>query len=74
MKPFSNVFTLRTIDACSWADMLLWITPIPPMSAIVMAMSTSVTVSMGLERNGELSTTLRVMRERRSTLDAGKLM
>mmetsp|Transcript_96038 Transcript_96038/g.296178 ORF Transcript_96038/g.296178 Transcript_96038/m.296178 type:complete len:268 (-) Transcript_96038:15-818(-) len=51
-KPFRKRFTFRTSSTWSSMGMLLWITPMPPCSAMPMAIFDSVTVSMGLETMG----------------------
>mmetsp|Transcript_80900 Transcript_80900/g.142660 ORF Transcript_80900/g.142660 Transcript_80900/m.142660 type:complete len:205 (+) Transcript_80900:1566-2180(+) len=55
INPLRNFFTCRTKEACSSASQLLWITPMPPRSAMFTAMFTSVTVSIGELTNGVLS-------------------
>jgi len=48
----SALFTRLTWRACSSRGMFLWITPIPPSLAMVMASCSSVTVSMAADRMG----------------------
>mmetsp|Transcript_79936 Transcript_79936/g.193721 ORF Transcript_79936/g.193721 Transcript_79936/m.193721 type:complete len:298 (+) Transcript_79936:709-1602(+) len=55
MNPFLNRFTFMTSSDCSWIDMLVWMTPMPPCKAIPIAILDSVTVSMGLETMGVFS-------------------
>mmetsp|Transcript_98536 Transcript_98536/g.261862 ORF Transcript_98536/g.261862 Transcript_98536/m.261862 type:complete len:298 (-) Transcript_98536:224-1117(-) len=51
-KPFLKRLTFMTSSAWSSTGMLVWITPIPPCSAMPMAILDSVTVSIGLETTG----------------------
>mmetsp|Transcript_10142 Transcript_10142/g.28679 ORF Transcript_10142/g.28679 Transcript_10142/m.28679 type:complete len:298 (+) Transcript_10142:593-1486(+) len=55
MKPLRYRFTFMTSSDCSWIDMLVWMTPMPPCKAIPIAILDSVTVSMGLETMGVFS-------------------
>ena len=45
-------FTFCTSAACSDAGMLRWITPMPPLRAIAMAMRASVTLSIAADTSG----------------------
>ena len=48
-----SLFLTRSISRRCWAmDMFLWMTPMPPMRAMEMAMADSVTVSMAAESSG----------------------
>mmetsp|Transcript_47090 Transcript_47090/g.102431 ORF Transcript_47090/g.102431 Transcript_47090/m.102431 type:complete len:295 (+) Transcript_47090:659-1543(+) len=55
MKPFSKLFTFSTIFAWASAGWSPWIIPRPPSRAMLMAMFTSVTVSIGLLITGFLN-------------------
>mmetsp|Transcript_26920 Transcript_26920/g.62559 ORF Transcript_26920/g.62559 Transcript_26920/m.62559 type:complete len:329 (-) Transcript_26920:219-1205(-) len=57
MKPFSHFLTRSTCLACSAAEQLQCMTPIPPMRAHAMAMLASVTVSIGAATSGAFSVT-----------------
>ncbi len=59
IMPLSDFLTFLTSSACRSMLMFLWINPIPPCRAMVMAVSASVTVSMAAETTGILSRTLR---------------
>lgn len=74
MKPFSKRLTLRTMSACASGEQLWWITPRPPCRAIWMAISCSVTVSIGEDTNGVLRVNRFVTGESRETSEAGKPM
>jgi hypothetical protein len=52
ITPASNFLTMRTSLACWAAGMFLWMMPMPPHWAIVMARRASVTVSIAAERIG----------------------
>mmetsp|Transcript_108583 Transcript_108583/g.350526 ORF Transcript_108583/g.350526 Transcript_108583/m.350526 type:complete len:234 (+) Transcript_108583:107-808(+) len=67
MKPFLKRLTL--ITSCTWSsmDMFVWMTPMPPSSAMLMAILDSVTVSMGLETMGVFSLMPFEKRESRRT-------
>mmetsp|Transcript_9652 Transcript_9652/g.12150 ORF Transcript_9652/g.12150 Transcript_9652/m.12150 type:complete len:238 (-) Transcript_9652:339-1052(-) len=67
MNPFLNFLTLRTSDACVLSGRLEWMIPIPPMSAMWMAILASVTVSMGDETKGVLSLIFLVRLDEMST-------
>ena len=60
--PDSYFFTRRTSAAWATGSMFLWITPMPPASAMAMASALSVTVSMAAEMIGMRSSTARVRR------------
>mmetsp|Transcript_19678 Transcript_19678/g.48372 ORF Transcript_19678/g.48372 Transcript_19678/m.48372 type:complete len:254 (+) Transcript_19678:417-1178(+) len=74
MNPFLNFFTRLTSAAWSSGFMFEWIIPIPPCSAIVIAILCSVTVSMGEETNGTCSSMLRVSLVEMSTSPSAKEM
>ncbi len=57
MTPASCFFTLATSAACSSMLMFLWMMPMPPSCAMVMARRASVTVSMAEESMGRPSRT-----------------
>ena len=65
--PDSNRLTLRTSSACSLGSRFLWMTPMPPAWARVIAISASVTVSIAADSNGILSVISLVSRVDRST-------
>ena len=48
--------TFCTSDACSAADMLRWITPMPPLRAMAIAIRASVTLSIAADTSGTAST------------------
>mmetsp|Transcript_19418 Transcript_19418/g.49742 ORF Transcript_19418/g.49742 Transcript_19418/m.49742 type:complete len:289 (+) Transcript_19418:188-1054(+) len=54
MKPLLYFFTFITSLACTSAGRFVWMTPMPPSSAMAMAILASVTVSMGVETMGVL--------------------
>lgn len=74
MKPFSNRLTLRTMSAWASGEQLWWMTPTPPCRAMWMAISCSVTVSMGEETKGVLRVMRFVTGASRVTSEAGKPM
>ena len=67
ITPASNFFTRRTSAACWSIDMFLWMMPMPPHWAIVIASRASVTVSIAAERIGMLSWMFLVRRVARET-------
>ena len=62
-----RALTLATSVACFSGLMFLWMTPIPPASAMAIAMGASVTVSMAAEMKGTSSVMFRVKCVLRST-------
>mmetsp|Transcript_24960 Transcript_24960/g.66962 ORF Transcript_24960/g.66962 Transcript_24960/m.66962 type:complete len:248 (+) Transcript_24960:1120-1863(+) len=74
MKPFSKRFTRFTSSHCSSTELLQWMMPTPPKSAMWIAIWCSVTVSIGLETNGALSLIFLVQLVARPTSCAPKLM
>ena len=54
-SPDSNLLTLSTSTACSSIGMFLCITPMPPLWAMAIAISASVTVSIAADTIGALS-------------------
>ena len=67
MTPLSNFFTRPTSRACASMVMLLWMMPMPPSWAMVIARRASVTVSMAADSSGTFSRMRRVTRVERST-------
>ena len=67
MTPLSNFLTRPTSRACASMVMLLWMMPMPPSWAMVIARRASVTVSMAAETSGTFSRMRRVTRVERST-------
>lgn len=59
-------FTFRTSLAWNSGVQLWWMKPIPPVSAIAMAIPASVTVSIGEETNGVFSVIFLVRAEVKS--------
>mmetsp|Transcript_66963 Transcript_66963/g.146025 ORF Transcript_66963/g.146025 Transcript_66963/m.146025 type:complete len:241 (-) Transcript_66963:144-866(-) len=74
MKPFLYFFTLATSSACTSAERLVWMTPMPPSRAIAMAMFDSVTVSIGLDTIGVFRAMFREKRDSRVTSCTPKLI
>mmetsp|Transcript_26435 Transcript_26435/g.61927 ORF Transcript_26435/g.61927 Transcript_26435/m.61927 type:complete len:218 (-) Transcript_26435:212-865(-) len=74
MKPFLNLFTRLTSAAWSSAFMFEWIIPIPPCSAIVIAIWCSVTVSIGDDTKGTCNRIFFVRSEEISTSPTPKPM
>jgi len=60
ITPLSNFFTRLTWRACSSIDMFLWMMPMPPSCAIVIASRDSVTVSIAAETIGRFRRICRV--------------
>ena len=58
--PDSNFFTIRTWAACSAMVRFLWMKPMPPCWAMVMAIMFSLTVSIAEEISGMFSAMVRV--------------
>src|SRR3569832_2388377 len=67
MTPASYFLTRLTCSACSWADIFLWMMPMPPSCARAMARRASVTVSIAADTSGMLSDISRVSRVLSST-------
>ena len=67
ITPLSNFLTRATSRACASIDMFLWMMPMPPSCAIVIARRASVTVSMAAESTGSPRRILRVSWVDRST-------
>mmetsp|Transcript_14011 Transcript_14011/g.26180 ORF Transcript_14011/g.26180 Transcript_14011/m.26180 type:complete len:241 (-) Transcript_14011:197-919(-) len=74
INPALNFFTRATSAACASTGKFVWITPMPPSSAIAMAMLDSVTVSMGLETMGVFRAIFFVKRDESATSCTPKLM
>ena len=74
INPCLYFLTLRTSSVCTSMELLWWMIPTPPVSAMAMAMLDSVMVSMGLLTKGAFSVMRRVRAEVRSTSAAVKLM
>ena len=68
ISPLSDRFTRSTSSAWRSMDMFLWMMPIPPSRAMVIAIRLSVTVSMAAEMSGMASSIRLVRRVRRSVL------
>ena len=54
ITPLSNFLTRATSRACASMVMFLWMMPMPPSCAMVMARRASVTVSMAAESSGTI--------------------
>ena len=52
MRPFRWFLTRATCAACSSSSRFLWMHPMPPASAIAIAIGASVTVSIAADMNG----------------------
>ena len=52
MSPFKWFFTFATCAAWSSSSRFLWMQPMPPASAIAIAIGASVTVSIAADMNG----------------------
>mmetsp|Transcript_50508 Transcript_50508/g.109917 ORF Transcript_50508/g.109917 Transcript_50508/m.109917 type:complete len:294 (+) Transcript_50508:772-1653(+) len=74
MKPLLYCFTSITSLHCSSTGRFVWMTPMPPCSAMAMAILLSVTVSMGLDTTGVRSGIFFEKREFSSTSCTPKLM
>ncbi|KAH3683422.1 hypothetical protein WICPIJ_005641 [Wickerhamomyces pijperi] len=72
MNPFSYFLTFLTISAWSSAEELWWMIPIPPNKAMWMAISASVTVSIGEETNGVFKVMFLVNLDSKDTTEDGK--
>mmetsp|Transcript_20083 Transcript_20083/g.34549 ORF Transcript_20083/g.34549 Transcript_20083/m.34549 type:complete len:292 (+) Transcript_20083:1628-2503(+) len=72
MNPWRKLLTLRTNSTCSEMVLLLWMIPMPPRRAIFIAISDSVTVSMGELMKGVRSLIFFVNFDSSETLSAGK--
>ncbi len=66
ITPLSNFLTRPTSRACASMVMLLWMIPMPPSCAMVIARRASVTVSMAAEIRGTFRRMRRVTRVERS--------
>ena len=67
MIPLALRLTFSTSSACRSTDMFLWMIPSPPSRAKAMAISASVTVSMGELSSGMFKAMRRVSRVETST-------
>ena len=74
MKPFLKRLTAAISAHCSSIVLLQWTIPIPPKSAMWIAICASVTVSIGDEMNGVLSSIFRVIRDLSETSFASNEM
>lgn len=74
MNPFSYFLTLCTIAACSSGVQLWWMMPMPPSSAMWIAISASVTVSIGDDTRGSFRLIFFVSLLSSDTAEDGKSM